>query len=123
MATEISNRDDIIDSRDVMARIEELEDREDRNEAEQAELGSLRSFMDELRGNGGDELWRGDWYPIMCIRDSHFPKHARDLADDLGVIDPDARWPSNCIDWEQAAEELQMDYTSVSFGGVDYWVR
>ena len=27
------------------------------------------------------------------------------------------------IDWAQAAHELQMDYTSVDFDGVTYWIR
>ena len=29
----------------------------------------------------------------------------------------------NEAEGEQAARELQMDYTSVSFDGVDYWIR
>jgi hypothetical protein len=28
-----------------------------------------------------------------------------------------------CIDWNEAASELQMDYTAVEFDGVTYWVR
>ena len=32
-------------------------------------------------------------------------------------------WPYSCIDWEQAAEELQQDYMSVEFDGVTYWMR
>lgn len=33
------------------------------------------------------------------------------------------RWPFTCIDWDKAAQELQMDYTSVEFDGITYWVR
>lgn len=32
------------------------------------------------------------------------------MADDLGLIDKDAKWPNNCIDWEFAARELMYDY-------------
>ena len=30
---------------------------------------------------------------------------------------------ATCIDWAQAARELRMDYTSVDFDGVTYWIR
>ena len=32
-------------------------------------------------------------------------------------------WPYRCIDWQQVADELRQDYTSVSFDGITYWVR
>lgn len=32
-------------------------------------------------------------------------------------------WPLTCIDWVQAAEELQQDYMSYEFDGYTYWVR
>jgi antirestriction protein len=35
---------------------------------------------------------------------------ARNMADDLGVIDKNPSWPYTCIDWEQAASELMYDY-------------
>lgn len=36
---------------------------------------------------------------------------AEDMADNIGAIDRDAKWPTNCIDWEQAARELMHDYS------------
>lgn len=35
---------------------------------------------------------------------------AQQLAEDLGVIDKEATWPNDCIDWEYAAKELMYDY-------------
>lgn len=35
---------------------------------------------------------------------------AEEVADQLGLIDHNATWPQSCIDWEQAARELMMDY-------------
>ena len=32
-------------------------------------------------------------------------------------------WPNTCIDWDQAAGELKMDYSAVDFDGVTYWIR
>jgi hypothetical protein len=159
---EISNSADIIDSRDVIARIEALEEersaldahveeaREERNEEagrdepddtklsdlsdligereealrdwdegdEGAELKALKELAEEAEGYAAD--WR---YGEALIRDSYFETYARDLAEDIGAIKSDAQWPNNCIDWKQAARELQMDYTSVDFDGVTYWVR
>lgn len=139
-----TNSDEIIDVRDIISRIETLEplvssligidpDEEPAkfaeavatgSEAEQAnELQDLYAFMAGICGQGGDEQWRGDWYPVTLVRDSHFKDYAQELAEDIGAINSDATWPNNCIDWERAARELQYDYTSVEFDGVTYWVR
>lgn len=125
---EITNSDDVIDVRDVIARYEYLE--ASRGQAiEEADTDLLNEFdaldklLDELEGNGGDEEWRGSWYPITLVRDSYFEDFARQEAEDLDLIKADASWPNNCIDWDQAARELQIDYTSTEFDGVTYWYR
>ena len=114
----ISNNDDVIDSRDVIARIEELEGMEGRDDDETAELTALTALAEEASGYAAD--WR---YGETLIRDSYFEDYAEQLAEDLDLIPKDARWPATCIDWEKAARELRMDYTAVDFDGVTYWVR
>lgn len=114
--TEISNMQDIIDSRDVIERIKALEGTED--EEEQEELKALEALAEECDGNVSD--WE---HGETLIRDSYFADYAQELAEDIGAISKDQSWPNNCIDWEQAARELQMDYTSVDFDGVTYWAR
>ena len=127
--------DDIIDVRDIIARAEYLEDRapqtpEDvmpgtgaEREAEAAELDTLTVLLDQLNGAGGDEQWRGDWYPVTLIRDDYFRTYAQELAEECCMIPDAAAWPARCIDWAQAARELRMDYTSVTYAGVNYWTR
>jgi antirestriction protein len=44
--------------------------------------------------------------------------YAQQLAEDMGVIDENASWPNNCIDWERAARELFMDGYSIHEGYV-----
>lgn len=132
MNTTINPTADIIDVRDIISRIEELENEMQGEipdgttwaDTEQAEeLATLTAIMEDLKGNGGDEQWRGDWYPVTLIRDSYFRGYAQDLADDCGLIDHTAGWPMNCIDWDKAARELQYDYTSTEIAGVTYWYR
>lgn len=131
MTKYISNSDDLIDIRDVIARFEELSDKkgDDDNDPstleleEETELTTLTRLLDDLKGYGGDEQWCGDWYPITLIRDSYFQEYAQELAEDIGAINSDATWPNNCIDWEQAARELKVDYSTVEFDGVTYWYR
>ena len=128
---EITNNDDVIDVRDVIARVEELESVEGIEDDinglvesdEAAELVTLRELLGELEGNGGDEQWRGSWYPVTLVRDSYFEDFAREEAENLDLVKSDARWPYTCINWEEAAEELKQDYTTTEFDDVTYWYR
>lgn len=124
--------DPIIDSRDVIERIERLAQLRqpgpgdlgpDDNEQDQdtlfAELAEWEDFASQ-----GESF--ADWeYGEAFILDSHFQEYARQLADDLGIIDHSAThgWPLTCIDWEQAASELRMDYSAIEVNGYTYWAR
>lgn len=136
-AREVSNSDDVIDSRDVIARIEELENEQDTLQGA-LDGGSQEDInaLDAWESEGGEELktllalaeqcegYSGDWPDgATLIRESYFQTYAEELAGDIGAIDPKATWPNNCIDWERAARELAMDYTHVDFDGVTYLVR
>lgn len=138
-----TNTDDVFDIRDVIEEVERLESELELNEPtieaarefkdnleeddsrlyDVEQLCVYLALLDETRGNGGDVQWRGDWYPIGFVRDSYFETYAQEFADDIGAINKDANWPNDCIDWEKAARELQMDYSSVEFDGVTYWYR
>ena len=124
MATNpVSNSDDLIDIRDVIEEFEELDDNENRDEDEQERWQELFDLLGDCIGQGGDEQWRGDWYPVTLIRDTYFRTYAEELADDIGAVAKDAGWPSSFIDWEAAADALKQDYSIVTYGGVDYWTR
>ena len=127
----ISGGSDLLDVRDIIARVEYLENdhtgdcapADCPDEDEHAEFVALVALLDKLAGNGGDEKWRGSWYPITLVRDSYFEEFAEEEAKELGLIQHDARWPANHIDWEAAATELQQDYSSVEFDDDTYWYR
>jgi hypothetical protein len=93
------------------------------DEDEDKELKDLESLLESLKGYGGDHQWEGDWYPVTLVRESYFEDYARQFAEDVGAISGDEQWPANCIDWERAARELRMDYSSVDFDGETYWYR
>ena len=128
---------DYIAVQDIIARVLELRDeRDEYNEkmgspdawdrvpdGESDELNMLEGILSALAGYGGDEEFEGDWYPVQLIAESYFQEYAQDLAEDCGMGDTNASWPMNCIDWEQAARELQMDYIPIIIHGSTYWYR
>lgn len=112
---------DMIDIRDIIERIEEFED--GTIEApDDVERRILYSIMDEIRGNGGDEQWRGDWYPVTLIASSYFTEYAQELVSDVGDL-PRALPSYIEIDWEATARNVRMDYSSVDIGGLTYYYR
>ncbi len=133
----IDNTDDIIDSRDVIARIEELEEERDDIESDDTlDAEHVATNLTEWDADNGDELralkaladqaegYCEDWHHgATLIRDSYFREYAQQFAEDIGAINPQATWPNNCIDWDKAANELQSDYSAVEFDDVTYWVR
>lgn len=117
MTKPIDNSMDIIDSRDVIARIENLQSIECGG-AESRELAMLVLLQDQC------ESYVPDWqYGVALIRHSYFKTYAQELADDCGLLKSNNAWPYTCLDWEQAARELAMDYTEVDFDNVSYLVR
>lgn len=155
-----SNSDDIIDSRDVIARIAELESErqgltdaldaandaraevssmdEDQaakverldgavidandslaiwDEDNSAELNALKDLASEADG------YAPDWaYGVTLIRHSYFVDYCQELLADIGDVPSDL--PGYLvIDWEATASNIRIDYTTVDFDGVDYYVR
>ncbi len=150
MQNNINNMNDIIDVRDLIARVETLRDElsEAKNDTSEEfadmELSDwilnididnhpfadtineyilIDKLLSDLCGYGGDEQWEGDWYPVTLIRESHFTEYAQELADDIGAMTTGDKWPYTCIDWEQAARELKMDYSTVEYDGTTYFYR
>lgn len=84
---------------------------------EATEYKALKELEEQAEGYS-------DWkYGATLIRESYFTDYAQQLAEDIGAVNADATWPNNCIDWDQAARELEQDYTQVDFDGVTYLVR
>jgi len=135
--TDVSNLEDMMDSRDVIARIEDLEAELEGGytdgetgvymcdddgdfidmDSEHDELVALKSLAEEAENvcewADGETL----------IRDTYFQDYAEQYADDIGATAGESQWPQTHIDWDAAAADLQQDFSSVDFDGVAYWVR
>lgn len=108
----------IKDSRDIQTRIDELEALEEEiDEDDKEELKKLLAFKEEV---GDDSEWDCG---ITFIAEDDFEDYARELVEDIGAIGKDTQWPATHIDWEAAANELQMDYTSAELDGTTYYYR
>lgn len=142
MRRDLDNSADIIDSRDVIARIEEIEtELRDAHEGEGSkadfdvwlsdmadndqgtlqeaaqELFALRDLVKEAEGYAGDWL-----HGATLIRHSYFVEYCQDMLSDLGDLPREI--PSYVvIDWEATADNLKVDYTTVDFDGVEYYIR
>lgn len=140
--------DDTIDSRDVMERIEELrqelggtpfanedlsidrlkdlleETPDEWREATAFDPDDVEELIRLLEFAVAGEYTAADWeYGATFILGSYFKEYAQELAEDIGAINRDARWPNDCIDWDQAADELKADYSTVEVGKYTYYVR
>ena len=128
--SDFCNTDDVIDVRDIIARVEELREaieayaekmddwQENTDNAE--ELATLESLLSELCGNGGDEQWEGDWYPITLIRDSYFEDYTDEMLEDCDYLPKDLpSYLTITVDYRA----LQMDYSSVEIDGTTYLYR
>lgn len=119
--TELDLSADMIDLRAIIERFEELRgimpDSEHLDEFEQ-----LTNILEELKGQGGDEQWQGDWYPSTLISEVYFVEYAQELCQDIGAIPDD--FPSYIeIDWEVTARNIQMDYSEIDIDGLTYYFR
>jgi len=87
----------------------------DFGEDEESELAELETLENEI-----SDFMHGE----TLIPEDDFEDYARELAEDLhGKAVREATWPFTCIDWSEAADELQQDYSAVEYQGQTYLAR
>jgi hypothetical protein len=132
---DVDNDEDIIDSRDVIARIDDIRSEladlyevseegplTDAQEADREDLRAELAILEAFAQDGYNNVT--DWEDgATLIRESYFTEYAEELADDIGAIDKDAGWPLAHIDWDAAADALKIDYVEIDFDGVTYLAR
>jgi len=143
IAMSVEPGDKVIDSRDVIARFEELKGERDAlvSELDEAkESGDeecQQEASDELEewdGDNGEEFKNlkelieecegcGDWeHGETLIHRNYWVEYCQQLLEDIGYMPKDL--PSwIVIDWEATADNMEADYHVVDFGGEDYLIR
>ena len=120
--------DDVIDSRDVIERIETLEsdladflDETDgalpENFHEWDDLETLRALAAECSSLSAN--WE---YGETLIRYSYWENYVQEMLEDCGIIPKDLPWYI-AIDWETTADNIAQDYSVVEFDGINYYIR
>jgi hypothetical protein len=135
---------DIIDSRDVIARIKELEDGEEvsrlvelqakttngvlsKDESDELqeleaceeylELLALRELVEDCEGYSSD--WK---YGSTLIKESYWEEYVKEMVSDIG--DMPREIPGHIvIDWDATAHNVAADYTQVEFDDNTYYIR
>lgn len=140
---QITKFDSVIDSRDVIARIEELRDElldadilmenEDgkivRTDKEPGDKSEELEEYQELVKLEGEASSCADWrYGETLIRDDYFPTYIEELIDDCYEMPKEMKsggwpWRHMKIDFEAAANEARVDYTTVEYFGTTFLIR
>ncbi|QYW02008.1 ArdA-like antrestriction protein [Stenotrophomonas phage Siara] len=85
------------------------------------ELKALQEIADDLKGEGGDHEWKGDWYPGYLIHEDDFKSNMDEMIDDcypqLSKNLPS--WVSLNIDYDA----LRQDYTEHEIDGNTFLAR
>lgn len=108
--------EDVIDSRDIIERIEELESNEDLDESEQEELAMLKSVAED--GEGYSDWEHGE----TLINTNYWVEYCMQLVEDIGDLPRD--FPSYIeIDWDRTAANLSHDYSRIDVGSSEFYIR
>lgn len=123
MSNEITNDMDVIDSRDIIERIEELESFIEYNVNENSddviewteELEALKALAEE------GENYSPDWeYGSTLIHEDYFEEYMDEMIQDCYDLPKDLPfWMTVTYDYNA----LKMDYTEIDFNGETYYIR
>lgn len=114
----IDKYQDLIDTREIDARICDLQDCEVLEPEEKKELLELECFKYECKRNGCGEWNHGE----TLVRYSYFSQYVQDMLEDCGTVPSDMPWYVS-IDWDKTADNIRSDYSVAEFDGVEYLFR
>lgn len=110
-------RTDIIDTRELHARYDELQEKIEDDVLDLQEQSDWNELLE--MENYISDFWHGE----TLVPEDEFTEYARQLAEDIGSFSDNAEWPLYHIDWEAAADDLRQDYTEFQWQGQTYLAR
>lgn len=127
----ITGTENLLDSRDIEARIQYLQDLgttltqeelEEDYQAEEEEITELfrikYDFIDEY--SRGEELWEEG---VVFINDGYFIEDTIDYLEEIGVVDSDFYLLRGNIDWEGVVRDRQLEYETIVMFDQLFWVN
>ena len=127
---------DIIDTRELHDRYNELQEKIQEAEQVAMEDGDIIPdpvviLTDDEYTEWSDLEYMEDnisdfWYGETLVNEDYFTEYAKQLAEDLGYTGRNIEgqtWPFTHIDWEAAADDLSHDYTEFTWRGITYLAR
>ena len=132
--------DDIIDSRELVSRLEVLTDeretlfdamKEAKGKAKKAAAIEFNEWVDDYEEewkalqaiNEEGENLSSEWiHGETLIREDYFTQYVQEMLEDCGDIPSDL--PHYIvIDWEATADNLKQDYAEIDIFGDTYYIR
>lgn len=146
LSSNVSNLCDVIDTRQVLDRLEELSEQYANDEGEitdtltwipddREEWSDLNRLIEEVRNDSHESVENG----VTLIRETYFTDYIKDFYADGGGRELHefdekthgykripwdelmSRAPFNCIDWEGVAEEEKEGYSEFDYDGTTYY--
>ncbi len=127
----ITGTENLLDSRDIEARIQYLQDLgttltqeelEEDYQAEEEEITELLrikyDFIDEY--SRGEELWEEG---VVFINDGYFVEDTIYYLEEIGVVDSDFYLLRGNIDWDKVARDRLREYDSVILFDQTFYVN
>lgn len=104
----------LIDSRDIIERIEELEGQDELEESEKDELQFLKEFENENIPEWSDGA--------ILINSSYWVDYVKEMLEDIGDIPRDLPHYI-AIDWDKTADNISQDYSIITVNVDDWYYR
>lgn len=114
-----------IDSRDVIARIEDLQLADSNNPLSDDDAEELKQLLELQEEASSSPDWE---HGEALILDSDFTEYTEELIRDCYEMPKDLEsgawpWRHMTLDYEAAAQELKQDYMEVTYAGHTYQIR
>lgn len=123
MAQEITSDASVIDSRDVIERLEELQAEREHDGDEVSDTSETDDEFEMLTKLAQELEGESEWeHGLALINEDYWVKYCQEMLEDCGDL-PKGVPSYIVIDWEATADNLKADYSEVEIGGETFYYR